>query len=278
MKRLETVRFATADDVQLVGWHSGPLGDLANTVVIHIHGMSGNGFENHLVDALREMHNADGRAFFSFNNRGAGVVTWQYTSSSAFLGGACYERFDDCVHDIAGAIDAMVDRGFERVVLQGHSLGCTKVVHYLTSVDDKRVCAAILLAPTDMYGWAHRSGDGNELLARAQQLEPDTLVGERCWDEGPLCASTYLSYATPRSHADIYRNGAFSRVSVPMQIVYGTEDMGIRGIDGTFAQWQTRTKPVLNDNTDIALIEGAEHGFVNHLSFLCNVVHRYLRA
>ena len=61
------VRFKAADGVWLQGWLSNKDSD---TAVIHIHGMSGNGYENHFIDSLRETYIDNSISFFSINTRG----------------------------------------------------------------------------------------------------------------------------------------------------------------------------------------------------------------
>ena|SRR6185369_16882341 len=49
--QVEFVRFKAADSVELQGWYSNAPGD---EVVIHLHGKSGNGYENDFLDTLRQ--------------------------------------------------------------------------------------------------------------------------------------------------------------------------------------------------------------------------------
>ena len=62
---LEFVRFKASDGVELQGWlnHKG-----GNKAVIHIHGMSGNGYENYFLDNLREMYGRNGYSLPCFKS------------------------------------------------------------------------------------------------------------------------------------------------------------------------------------------------------------------
>ncbi len=51
--KVDFIRFKATDDVELQGWLNNENGDVA---VVHIHGMSGNGYENYFLDDLREMY------------------------------------------------------------------------------------------------------------------------------------------------------------------------------------------------------------------------------
>src|SRR5581483_11441328 len=119
---VEFVRFKAADGVLLRGWYSDAPGDLA---VVHVHGMSGNGYENRFLDAQRQAFNQAGIAFFTFDNRGSGIINHFPSENGTKLGGSCYEIFEESAYDIQGAIDLMKSKGKSRFVLQGHTLGCS---------------------------------------------------------------------------------------------------------------------------------------------------------
>ena len=64
---VEFVRFKASDEVELQGWLTNVDG---GSVVVHIHGMSGNGYENQFLDTLRETYAGKGISFFSIDTRG----------------------------------------------------------------------------------------------------------------------------------------------------------------------------------------------------------------
>ena len=66
-------RFKASDGIELQGWFSDTPGD---AVVIHVHGMSGNGYENYFLDNLRETYINSKVSFFTFDNRGRGIISW----------------------------------------------------------------------------------------------------------------------------------------------------------------------------------------------------------
>lgn len=253
----------------------------ADTAVVHVHGMSGNGFENLLVDALQATNLENDRAFFAFNNRGAGVMTWLNRSDgSTSFGGSCYESFEDSAYDIEAAIIAVKRAGYSKVNLQGHSLGCTKIVHYLASRVDAQVSKVILLAPTDMRGWALRTPlmqrDAERALEMVRSGRGDELVGERCWDDGPLSARVFHGYVERGGLSDIYETKGARSISVPLLIVYGTNDVGVREIDQTIEAWKARAVAVFPQQTQFAIIEGAVHSFRSHLAELQDAVGKFL--
>jgi len=267
---VDFIRFTATDDVELQGWLSGT-GD--QTAVLHVHGMSGNGYKNRFLDYLREAYQKLGVTFLTFDNRGLGIISHFPRDEGQQLGGSCFELFEESVFDIQGAIDFLKSKGKTKIILQGHSLGGSKVVNYLINQPDASVAGAILLAPTDMIGWANTDSKNQEYLDRAHLLiaqgKPTELVGAQCGlDQTPLSAQTYLSIQEAGTPVDIYGQRAggalLGRVTLPMAIIYGDQDIGILQIDKTMDAWLARTTKILNPNTAITVIPGAPHSFRDH--------------
>lgn len=281
--KVDFVRFEATDDVGLQGWLNN---EDSETAVIHIHGMSGNGYENVFLDGLREMYSKNSISLFTIDTRGRGIISDFKQGDSSKHAGSCFEIFDESVNDIQGAIDYLKSIGKTEIVLQGHSLGCTKVVNFVVTQDASVVKKVILLAPTDMSGWANTDPNHQEFLSKAKQLlseaKGEELVSAQCWlDNTPISAQTYPSICESGSSADIYGerpNGALlSLVKVPMLIPYGTADIGITEIDGSIDNWLKRVNKIKHDNTQVSVIEGATHSFTGVESQLVDVVERFIK-
>ena len=265
--KLEFVRFKATDNVELQGWLNDEDSDLA---VIHIHGMSGNGYENYFLDNLRSMYAENNISLFTIDTRGHGIISDFRQGDGWKRGGSCFEIFEESVHDIHGAIKYLKSIGKSRFILQGHSLGCTKVVNFVLNEEINGVEKVILLAPTDMAGWANTDPRNQEYLTKAKQLmlegKGEELVASQCWlDNTPISAQTYPTICESGSSADIYgeREGGalLGRVQPPMLIPYGTEDIGITRIDGSMDKWLERVNKIKNEDTQVQVVEGASHGF-----------------
>lgn len=282
MTQIDFVRFNATDHVELQGWLNDEDGDMA---VIHIHGMSGNGYENYFLDNLRETYRQKGISLFTIDTRGRGIISDFRQNDGWKRGGSCFEIFEESVHDIQGAINYLKTRGKTRFILQGHSLGCTKVVNFVLTQDISGVEKVILLAPTDMVGWANTEPRHQEYVVKAHQLLAEgnhqSLVDAECWlDRTPISAQTYPSICEAGSSADIYgeREGGalLGRVQLPMLIPYGTADIGIVQIDGTMDRWLARVQKIKHDNTQVAVIDGASHGFKDFEDELAEVVGEFI--
>lgn len=280
---VDFVRFKASDDVELQGWLNNEASDIA---VVHIHGMSGNGYENYFLDNLRTMYAKHDVSLFTIDSRGRGIISDFRQSDGWKHAGSCFELFEESTHDIRGAIDYLKSLGKTRFILQGHSLGCTKVVNFVLNEDVNGVEKVILLAPTDMTGWANTEPMHAEYLAKAKQLlsegKGEELVDAQCWlDKTPISAQTYPTICEAGSSADIYgeRDGGalLGRIELPMLIPYGTEDIGITQIDGTMDNWLERVNAIKNTNTEIAVVDGASHGFKGFESTLAGAVGAFIK-
>lgn len=281
--KLEFVRFNATDSVELQGWLNNENGDLA---VVHIHGMSGNGYENYFLDNLRNMYAENNITLFTIDTRGRGIISDFRQDDDWKYGGSCFEIFEESVHDIRGAIEYLKTLGKTRFILQGHSLGCTKVVNFVLNEDIAGVERVILLAPTDMAGWANTDPRNQEYLANAKQLisegKGEELVASQCWlNKTPISAQTYPTICEVGNSADIYgerESGALlGRVELPMLIPYGTEDIGITRIDGTMDKWLERVNKIKSDNTQISVVNGASHGFRGYENELAKIVEGFVK-
>lgn len=280
--KVEFVRFKASDKVELQGWLSEVTGE---TAAIHIHGMSGNGYENYFLDSLREMFNKNGISFFSFDNRGHGIISEFSQGSEKKLGGSCFEIFEESEADIQGAIDYLKTLGKTKFILEGHSLGGSKVVNYYLNNPGTKVEKLILLAPTDMTGWAEAQADHAENLAKAKQAiesgRPKDLAGAQCWvDKTPISAATYLSICEAGSPADMYgpREGGplLYRVEAQTLIIYGDSDGGITMVDGSIDNYLYRVKKLDNPHLQVEIIEGSKHSYQDHEMELAESVEKFI--
>ena len=287
---VDFTRFKASDGVELQGWLSK---DNNETAVIHIHGMSGNGYENYFLDNLREIYAKNGISFFSIDTRGRGIISsfWKDNEINSWgegtkLGGSCFEIFSESVDDIQGAIDYLKTQGKSKFVLQGHSLGGSKVVNYLVTKNNPEIIGALLLAPTDMVGWANTDPHNQDYLKKSEDLishgEGEELVSAQCWlDKTPLSAQTYPTLCKAGTAVDIYGERArgilLGKIQIPILIIYGDNDIGILKIDGSVDKWIERVNNIKNQNIKISIIKNAAHSFKGCEIELAKSVESFIR-
>lgn len=146
---VELVKFKNRSGLYLDGiYFNSPAN---HHVIIHVHGSFGNFYSNPFIKTMAQVYNSHGINFLSFNltqhdgiaeavRENNGVQTWEYI-------GYAISDYDTCVDDIAGAIDYVKIRHNDSIVLQGHSLGCNRVLYYL--IQSKSTYPIVLLSPTN---------------------------------------------------------------------------------------------------------------------------------
>lgn len=145
---LEKIFLQATDGIQLVGLLHKPLKP-TKEVIIAVHGMSSNLF-SYRDDVIAKKVVENNIAFFNFNNRGTGLMSYitkkQMGKSVTHIGGTSYEEVLDSPCDIIGAVLKMKELGYEKIHLQGHSLGATKVLytyHQLQEKQDRQILDSI---------------------------------------------------------------------------------------------------------------------------------------
>lgn len=117
--------------------------------IVHIHGSFGNFYQNRFVKLMAKKYGQAGINLLSFNMASHDGLCEGYRHENKFeyVGGAVAD-FSECVADIRGAVQYAAQFS-DRVILQGHSLGCDRVLQFLISNGDKY--DFILLSPCDSY-------------------------------------------------------------------------------------------------------------------------------
>ena len=126
--RIEKIYFNTEDNTELFGLLHTSENQTDKEVVIAIHGMGSNCFKQR-DDIIAQKLTSNNISYFSFNNRGFGLVNKIIKNGSGILQGTAFEDVKDSYYDIVSAIKLMASKGYEKIHLQGHSLGSTKRVY-----------------------------------------------------------------------------------------------------------------------------------------------------
>lgn len=140
------VHVITEDNYLLYGLHLKA--DKSKTILIAIHGTASNFYENDFMEEIAKTAHEKGFSVLLTDNRGVGVLqAWPK------LHGTSLEHFEDCVKDVDAWISFALQQGYEKIILQGHSLGSEKVVYYMNKGKYReKVDGVILLAPSDSWG------------------------------------------------------------------------------------------------------------------------------
>lgn len=283
------IKVVTKDSLVLDGYFSMP--PSATLCVVHIHGASGNFYSNSFIQSICSQVNNVGCAFLSFNNRGSGRTSYidnQDTGAKVKIGGT-YEIFEECILDIAPWIKFLREKGIDKVILQGHSMGCHKAALYCDK--DDQIDGLILISPSDIVGWQW-SFLGERYKAdkhTAMQMIDDGKGGDLMPNGSfplPISAESFNSWLGDNSLANIfnYYNDGFDfklirSLRVPMFVCFGTENEVIAKDVTTTVCLEKIKHSISNvDNSEFHIFEGAPHSYKGHEELLAERIAEWIKS
>lgn len=268
------VKIKTADNIEHTGLLYSPIKE-TKKVVVHVHGLAGNFYENSFIDFQAESFTKNGYSYFVFNNRGNGHLTdliKKENNGITFVdGGATFELFESSYYDIESAINYALSLGYEEIILQGHSYGCNKVIYYYLKSKIKNIKKIILLAPCDIYTELKSFIDDYDSYVLSCKEKVATGLGHEIvfnniFPPEAFSAQTFISDFLENVPADIFRyrnkdfvNEQLTRIDIPVLIQIGNNDNYALTAD------KNDVIKYLNNNfKDLKLlfIENTNHGYV----------------
>jgi len=278
---LEKVYFELEDNVELFGLLHRPDNNLkTDEVVISVHGMQSNCFKKR-EDILGKEINKAGIAYFAFNNRGTEIACYtKKTDGIKTLNGGCaFEDVLESYYDIKGAIDKMIELGYTKIHVQGHSLGCTKIVYSYNKLKEEnyknlsKVKSVILLSWVDVVGLQkYDLGIENydEVLKWAIEKEKNNeeldLLPRDAFDH-PISVKSYLRYYRDNKEIDFARFSdekydfkEINNINIPLFLRWGEIDLVIQKLDELIEFLKSK---INNNKLDISYIKDTDHGYTN---------------
>ena len=144
------VSFRTKKNFEIIGvlFRSSQSCD-SSTVVIHIHGNFGNFYQNKFLWAMSKLYTENNIDFLSINlSAHDGLAEGYYGKDMKYVGGAVAD-YNSSQDDIDAAIEYVSSLNYTSIILQGHSLGCDKIIQY--TLENQAQYPLILLSPVDSY-------------------------------------------------------------------------------------------------------------------------------
>lgn len=179
--------------------------------------------------------------------------------------------FEDTLPDLRAAVQLLAERGVERVVLLGHSLGSQRIAYYHVATRDPRVAGLVFVEPARVDFDCHRTlklawGAERvlELLRKAQALcdegRGETVMSVPCHHGSSIrsTARSFVSYDGPETQGS-YKH--VPEIECPLLILAGGEAdkitaFGFRPDRRALLEAATRS-PLKR----LSIIEGADHFF-----------------
>lgn len=288
---LERVYFNTEDEIELVGLLERPTNP-TKRVVISVHGMQSNCLKRREDILSKEISNA-GVAYFAFNNRGAELMTYtrKTTGEKILNGGSVYEDVLDGYYDIKGAINKMLELGYTDIYLQGHSLGCTKIVYTYNKLKNennvKNIKGIMLLSLVDIPD-CQKYDLGNkyvEMMEYAENKEKEGKLNDLMPIESfdhPICVRSYLRYFKYNKDIDFarfwdkdYNFKELNNIQIPLFLRWGNvHDLVVQNLDDLIKFLKSK---IQNKKLDIGYIDGADHGYTGREETLAKEIISFIR-
>ena len=277
---LQKVFFETEDGVELSGLlHTN--GMKTDKVVISVHGMQSNCMKKR-DDILAKNITNENIAYFCFNNRGHDLVNMitkeengKYIKKQC---GSSLENIEDSYFDIKAAIEEMLKMGYKKIYLQGHSLGCTKIVYSYTKMKKQneqdilnKIQSISLLSMVDIpVAIKFFFNNDVEKLVKYMENEKNEGRGQNVMSVPgaiiPMSPNTFLGYLKDNNEIDFarysdetYNFKELNDIEVPLFMRWGNDnEMIIQKADELATMVNNIIK---NPNKDINYIDGANHSY-----------------
>ena len=277
---MELINFMATDGVNLEGILYKASSNISEKIILSVHGMTSNCFKNRDIEIAKKA-NEKGIDYFAFNNRGSEIVKYIEKETEGQpakeLAGTAYEDVLEGYEDIVGAIIKLKELGYKNIYLQGHSLGCTKIVYTyneLINNDETEILenikGVILLSLVDipMALKVYLRDNFKQYLDYAEKLEHENKICEMMPRESfihPISVKSFLRYARDNKDIDFANYGKdnelekLNNIQVPLFMRWGNDnEMIVQQAD----ELSTMVNNIItNENKNIYYIDGANHSY-----------------
>ena len=278
---MQIINFLATDGIELTGVLYN-LDKKTENVILSIHGMTSNCFKKR-DEVIAKKANENNIDYFCFNNRGSELAKYIRKNINGkrekLLAGTSYEDVLEGYEDIVGAILKLKELGYKNIYLQGHSLGCTKIVYTYNELKDEEssdildnIKGVILLSlidiPTAIKVYLRDNFEKYVLLAeeKKEQGKMLELMPKDAFIH-PISVKTFLRYAKNNKEIDFASYGndknleKLNNIEVPLMLRWGNQnEMILQKADDLV---ETVSNCILNENKDISYIDGADHGYTD---------------
>ena len=284
-------RIITEDGLELVGLLYEPETE-SKEILVHIHGMAGNFYENKFIDFIAKTLTDNGISFFTFNNRGSecikDFIKIENGEREIARIGSTYERFEDCILDIKAGIDFVEKNGFSRIHLSGHSLAGSKVAYYCSKTNDVRLSSVIFLSPADMVGLAKQDSNYERDIQMADKMISEGRGGEllpfEVWDNCCLTANTFINLSSDKSDVSIFnlynpedKLTTLSKINIPSITIMGRKDEALSvPIDNLMDR--VKSAMVSSPKVETKILGDADHGYTNYEQELADIIRGWIEG
>ncbi|MFN0018985.1 MAG: alpha/beta fold hydrolase [Pirellulaceae bacterium] len=232
-----------------------------------LHGVGANFYTCSALEAVAPALRKLGISVLFANTRGHDSL---YTAAIAMgrrRQGAAVEIVDECRLDVAGWCKFLVERGMQRILLVGHSLGAIKAVYSQAHEPNPSVVGLIAASPPRLSCQAFKNSLESTLffdsLSTAEQL-----VKAGRGDELFLAKFPFPLLMSGTAYVDKYGPGErynildfAGRVPVPALFTYGSKELETGGIAFAGLAEALAKLPEKRGPLTVEVISGADHNY-----------------
>ena len=291
---IEKEYFLAEDGANLFGLLHKSENSTNSEVVIATHGMGSSCIKTR-DDTIARKLTENGIDYFTYNNRGSGIINEVRFEEGKRLQGTAFEDVEDCYYDVVGAIKLMIKKGYTKIHLQGHSLGSTKTVYTYNKLIEneemeilKKIKSVILLSLVDIASVMNYlvGSSSLDIIKIAEQCEAEGDVNHVIATNisfMPLVSvKTFLKYYKNNKCIDFakYTTPGFefekiNSIKIPLFMRWGNVNELIAIPANELAEL-LNTK-IYNANKDINFIDGATHNYTGKEQELAEQILKFLK-
>lgn len=268
----DLVKTVTPDGLRLDGaLHAPtaqPVRDLGIDAVICLHGVGSNFYGSSLLEAITPPLQSLGLPVCWANTRGHdNLFAASYRFGRRWFG-AAFESVDECRQDIAGWLDLLRHRGWQRVALVGHSLGAIKSVYSQAVEPREEVRAIVAISPPRLsYQFFQQDPNGTafrEAITTAQhyldQQAGDQLIHVKYPFPLWITAAGYVEKYGPAERYNIIP--LVHRLNCPTLFTYGELELESGSVSFAGVPDALRAAARPDQNLSILEIPEADHNYL----------------
>lgn len=295
--KLEKIFFETQDGIELCGLLHKPE-EKNDEIVIAVHGMQSNCLKKR-DDYIAKKLTDEKISYFCFNNRGHDLIS-SFSKNidgkkEKILCGACLENIEDSYFDIKAAIKTMINLGYTKINLQGHSLGCTKIVYTYNKMKKEndielleKINSIILLSMVDLPTALKFffNSDKDKLV---EQMEEEVQKGNGNTVFSipgaviPMSPNTFLKYMKYNEKIDFAKFSDYSydfkelnEIKIPLFMRWGNNNELILQSADKLVKFLNNK--IQNDKKNLGFIDGATHNYSGKEQVLANEIYDFLKS
>ena len=293
---MELINFMATDGVNLEGILYKASFNISEKIILSVHGMTSNCFKNRDIEIAKKA-NEKGIDYFAFNNRGSEIVKYIEKETEGQpakeLAGTAYEDVLEGYEDIVGAIIKLKELGYKNIYLQGHSLGCTKIVYTYNELQEEQendilecIKGIILLSlidiPTAIKIYLRENYTSYLRLAEEKEQEGKEmhLMPKESFIH-PISVKTFLRYARDNqsinfaNYSEDSNLETLNKIDKPLFMRWGNvNEMILQKADELVSIVSNKLE---NKNKDIDYIDGADHSYTGKHEILAEQIIKFIK-